>query len=162
VRSHGLRATTQRVLVLDGVAHLHHPTVDALHASLAQTGIALTTVYRTLDTLEESGLVWAPPLPHTGRVYHLAGRHNHAHVTCRRCGWLHDIDTPVAHPSGLDVATSPGFAVDLVQVVGIGCCGTCALAVPSYAESRRSTRPSTAPLASSSATQSSEVEPSPD
>ena len=61
LRAHGLRATGPRLRVLAALGSCEpadHPTADALRRAVGD-GIALTTVYRTLETFEHAGLVWA-------------------------------------------------------------------------------------------------------
>jgi Fur family ferric uptake transcriptional regulator len=124
LREHGLRATEARLLLLAAMADLEHPTVDALHRATASHGVALTTVYRTLDTLEAAGLVWAVHVPGLGRTYHLDSRHPHAHLLCRTCGRLDDLEALPA--DALQACGVPGaFAVDHVQLTVIGRCATC-------------------------------------
>src|SRR5690348_11235276 len=55
LRSRGLRLTAQRQLVLEAVFALGHATPDQIHAQVSKTaaGVNITTVYRTLELLEE-------------------------------------------------------------------------------------------------------------
>jgi Fur family ferric uptake transcriptional regulator len=124
LREHGLRATEARVRVMSAIRDLEHPTVEALHRATSPHGIVLTTVYRTLETLEAGGLVWAVHVPGTGRTYHLGTSHPHAHLLCRQCGRLDDLH---ALPGGaLDACGVPGdFAVEHVQLTVIGRCASC-------------------------------------
>jgi Fur family ferric uptake transcriptional regulator len=62
LRSRGLRLTAQRQLVLEAVHALGHSTPDQVHARVSETaaGVNITTVYRTLELLEELGLSRMP------------------------------------------------------------------------------------------------------
>lgn len=124
LRGSGLRVTDARVRLLEAVRDLDHPTVDALHARTAPAGIVLTTVYRTLETLEEAGLVWAVHVPGTGRTYHLGGRAPHAHLLCRVCGALDDLG-PLPDDALADGGVPDGFRVEDVQLTVIGVCAAC-------------------------------------
>ncbi len=124
LRARDLRATEARVLLLEAIRDLDHPTVDALHHATEPHGIALTTVYRTLETLERAGLIWAVHVPGTGRTYHLGSHHPHAHLLCERCGHLEDLralpdDTLAACGVPAD------FAVRHVQLTVTGLCPSC-------------------------------------
>src|ERR1041384_2456362 len=59
LRSRGLRMTVQRQLVMEAVERLGHATPEQVHGQVTRTaaGINLTTVYRTLELLEQIGLV---------------------------------------------------------------------------------------------------------
>ncbi|GAA2924325.1 hypothetical protein GCM10020221_20370 [Streptomyces thioluteus] len=48
-------------------------------------GVNISTVYRTLELLEELGLVSHAHLGHGAPTYHLADRHDHIHLVCRDC-----------------------------------------------------------------------------
>ncbi|MBU7455028.1 Fur family transcriptional regulator [Leuconostoc fallax] len=53
---HGLKATSQRLKILDYLATNHtHPTAEMIHKDLPM--ISLATVYNTLEHLVKSGLV---------------------------------------------------------------------------------------------------------
>lgn len=124
LRSRGLRATHARLLVMGAMRELDHPTIEALHRASEPEGVVLTTVYRTLETLERVGLVWAVHVPGIGRTYHLGTQHPHAHLLCGECGLLEDL---AALPgSALAACGVPAeFAVDHVQLTVIGRCARC-------------------------------------
>lgn len=125
LRKHGLRATQARRLLIEALREADHPTATALHEATADHGIVLTTVYRTLETLEEAGLVWAVHVPGLGRTYHLGAQHaHHPHALCRQCGRLADL-APL-DPDDLGSSRVPeGFAVEHVQLTVIGLCARC-------------------------------------
>ncbi len=124
LRARGLRATEARVLLLDAIRDLDHPTVEALHLATRDRGIALTTVYRTLETLERAGLVWAVHVPGTGRTYHLGTHAPHAHLLCRECGRLEDLE-PIPEDALADRGVPDDFEVEHVQLTVIGRCADC-------------------------------------
>jgi Fur family ferric uptake transcriptional regulator len=84
----GIRATSQRLLVLDVLATHRLPvSAQQVHAELHGRGenIGLTTVYRALSSMTEAGLVHV--FTHAGEaVYRLCGPFGHHHLVCRVCG----------------------------------------------------------------------------
>ena len=59
-REHGLRATPQRIAILRALRRHHgHPSPEGLfeEAKLELASLSLATVYKTLDALEQSGVV---------------------------------------------------------------------------------------------------------
>ena len=46
-------------------------------------GVNITTVYRTLELLEELGLVTHAHLSHGAPTYHAVGEQQHVHLVCR-------------------------------------------------------------------------------
>ncbi|WPQ68905.1 Fur family transcriptional regulator [Weissella paramesenteroides] len=56
LQRYGLRATTQRMVILDYLmSHKTHPTAEMIHADLQS--ISLATIYNTLEKLADTGLV---------------------------------------------------------------------------------------------------------
>jgi Fur family ferric uptake transcriptional regulator len=59
LRARGYRVTPQRQLVLEAVAKLEHASPEEIWADVQQTasGVNISTIYRTLELLEQLGLV---------------------------------------------------------------------------------------------------------
>ena len=66
LRASGYRVTPQRQLVLEAVTKLEHATPEEIFADIHQTarGVNVSTVYRTLELLEQIGLVTHTHLGH--------------------------------------------------------------------------------------------------
>ena len=85
----GFRVTPQRQLILDAVCQgAGHTTLPEIYARVQQMApaINLATVYRTLDFLNEMGLVVSGDMGDGRMVYEIAGQEPHHHLVCRRCG----------------------------------------------------------------------------
>lgn len=129
LRRHGLRMTEQRRRVLGALTHRSHLTPDAIAALVATDGgpeLPPSTIYRTLDALEEVGLVEHTHLDHRAPTYHRAGRHGHLHLRCRECGRVSEIDPTVAAPFVATVRDTTGFDADLTHMAIHGRCAECA------------------------------------
>lgn len=98
LRQRGYRLTPQRQLVLEAVDTLEHATPDDILIEVRKTasGVNISTVYRTLELLEELGLVSHAHLGHGAPTYHLADRHHHIHLVCRDCTNVIEADISVA------------------------------------------------------------------
>src|SRR2546430_17603173 len=74
LRARGYRVTPQRQLVLEAVARLDHATPEEIGAQVQQTarGGNISTIYRTLELLEQVGMVTHTHLGHGAPIYHLA------------------------------------------------------------------------------------------
>jgi Fur family ferric uptake transcriptional regulator len=127
LRSRGLRLTAQRQLVLEAVYELGHATPDQVHAAVARTaaGVNITTVYRTLELLEELGLVTHAHLSHGAPTYHAAGEDQHVHLVCRECGVVAELPPAVLDELVQRLATERGFLVDVGHVALFGLCRDC-------------------------------------
>src|SRR3954451_16747115 len=74
LRSRGYRLTPQRKLVLEAVGALGHATPQEIVATVRKTasGINISTVYRTLELLEELAVVQHTHLGHGAPTYSVA------------------------------------------------------------------------------------------
>lgn len=84
-----LRKTSQRALVWESLLDSDdHPSVEELRERLLEKGhrIGLSTIYRTLKILLESGMIRQAKLQGTTRYEPLISQPNHIHFVCNRCG----------------------------------------------------------------------------
>lgn len=126
LRQRGYRLTPQRQLVLEAVDTLEHATPDDIlcHAQDG-VGVNISTVYRTLELLEELGLVSHAHLGHGAPTYHLADRHHHIHLVCRDCTDVIEADTGIAAEFTDKLRETFGFDTDLKHFAIFGQCGKC-------------------------------------
>ncbi len=127
LRGRGYRLTPQRQLVLEAVDALGHGTPDEICARVRQTADAvnISTVYRTLELLEELGLVTHTHLGHGAPTYHSAADPEHLHLVCRDCGAVEEADISIAEPLAARLADSHGFDVDASHFAIYGRCRRC-------------------------------------
>ncbi|MDQ1586375.1 MAG: Fur family transcriptional regulator, ferric uptake regulator [Actinomycetota bacterium] len=126
LRSRGYRLTPQRELVLRAVTELGHGTPDEICARVQTTaGVNISTVYRTLELLEEVGLVTHTHLGHGAPTYHAASDENHLHMVCRDCGAVAETDVSAADPLVQRLARDHGFDTDVAHFAIYGRCRDC-------------------------------------
>jgi Fur family transcriptional regulator, ferric uptake regulator len=127
LRSRGLRMTPQRQRVLDAVRQLGHATPEQVHSAVQQGAdpVNITTIYRTLELLEELGLVTHTHLSHGAPTYHPADEHEHIHLVCRGCGTVEAVDRDLLGPLAQDLKRQHGFDVDIGHVALFGRCVAC-------------------------------------
>jgi Fur family ferric uptake transcriptional regulator len=132
LRARGLRLTAPRQLVLQAVYELGHATPDQVHGAVAAkaAGVNITTVYRTLELLEDLGLVTHAHLSHGAPTYHPVGERQHAHLVCRHCGAVLEMSTDMLAGLVQDLASTRGFQLDLGHVALFGTCRACTDAAP--------------------------------
>jgi Fur family transcriptional regulator, ferric uptake regulator len=128
LRARGLRLTAPRQLVLEAVYELEHATPDQIHAAVAEraAGVNITTVYRTLELLEELNLVTHAHLTHGAPTYHPVGEHQHAHLVCRGCGAVEELPTASLNALVSQLQGTKGFLLDIGHVALFGLCAGCA------------------------------------
>jgi Fur family ferric uptake transcriptional regulator len=127
LRAGGYRLTPQRQLVLEAVAQLGHATPDDILERVRQTASALniSTVYRTLELLEELGLVRHTHLGHGAPTYHAADDADHLHLVCRECGGVAEVAPDVLDQAATQIADKHGFTVDASHFAIFGTCAGC-------------------------------------
>ena len=127
LRSSGLRLTPQREMILRAVEDLGHATPDEVLAHVREQASAVnaSTVYRTLEVLEELGLVRHAHLSDRAPTYHSASEPVHFHVVCRTCRRVESIDPALATSLVADLAERHGFTVDLGHLAVFGTCSEC-------------------------------------
>ncbi|NGN64082.1 transcriptional repressor [Streptomyces sp. A7024] len=128
LRERGYRLTPQRQLVLEAVDALEHATPEDILTEVRKTAssVNISTVYRTLDLLQELGLVSHAHISHGAPTYHIASRHNHLHLVCRGCDEVLEADAAIAAPFAASLRETFGFETDLKHFAIYGRCGKCA------------------------------------
>jgi len=129
LRERGLRLTPQRELVLsvlhemEGLAGAEeiYRRVQAL-----STAVDISTVYRTLDLLQEFGVVAVVDGADGQRRYELtAGRTPHVHLVCSRCGAVISADQAPVRGLADTLRAAYGFELDLKRISLSGLCPAC-------------------------------------
>ena len=126
LRAQGLRLTPQRQLILRAVEELRHATPDEVlaHVRSQVSSVNASTVYRTLEVLEELGLVRHTHLSDRAPTYHSTLEHEHVHVVCRSCHAVRSYD-PALVASLVAALGEDGFTVDVGHLAIFGLCADC-------------------------------------
>jgi Fur family ferric uptake transcriptional regulator len=131
LREKGLRATSQRVVLLKLVAEVdghRHLTAQEIYDLASQTlpGLNLATVYRTLEGLHEVGLVdrLAAGLDQVHYSYRDPD-HRHGHLCCKRCGKVSEFDYEVVENLAQLIEKKYGFSLADNHLGLSGTCGDC-------------------------------------
>ena len=127
LRDAGFRLTPQRRLVLQAVVELGHSTPEEICSRVQATaeGVNVSTVYRTLDVLEQIGLIRHTHLGHGAPTYHSAEDANHVHLVCQGCGVVIDAPLGVADPLVGTLRDAYAFELDVQHFAIYGTCGDC-------------------------------------
>ena len=127
LREHGFRITPQRQLVLEAVEHLRHGTPEEILIEVQRTasGVNLSTIYRTLEVLEDVGLVTHAHIGHGPPTYHAVDEHVHIHLVCDRCKKVMSVSSTVAEGFVADLEEQYGFRTDISHVSVHGLCVDC-------------------------------------
>lgn len=127
LRGSGYRLTPQRELILGAVEKLRHATPDEVYAEVRthSTAVNISTVYRTLEVLEELGLVRHAHLADRAPTYHAVTGHAHFHLVCRNCGRVESVDPTVVQPFVELLRSDRNFVADVGHLTVFGECEEC-------------------------------------
>ena len=130
LRSGGGRMTAQRRLILEALECLGcHPTAEDVYAEVRQrdSGVNLSTVYRTLRWLEQEGLISARRFDDERRQerFDPALPAEHHHFVCSECKSVIEFDDPLIDDIKAGFEDKTGVKVDLASVTLYGVCSQC-------------------------------------
>lgn len=127
LRARGYRLTPQRQLVLEAVGALGHSTPEEIVTEVRRTATAvnISTVYRTLELLEELGLVQHTHLGHGAPTYSVKGDDDHVHLVCRECGQVEEAPSGVVGHVVDRLLEEHGFRLDVGHFALFGTCRDC-------------------------------------
>ncbi len=127
LKEKGLKLTLQRRLIVDIIhdAEAHLTAEEILDYVVARApSVNKSTIYRTLELLEELGCVFKSELG-DHFIYHHAEEGHHHHLVCRRCGKSIDCDEDLFMPLERALDEMNGFQVDFKHMVIYGLCKEC-------------------------------------
>lgn len=127
-RAKKIPLTHQRLAVYEELsARRDHPSAEALHESLKKPypSLSLATVYKTLQTLHQMGMVARVDSP-TAQARYDAIVETHHHAVCSACGRIEDLFD--ARLDRLPEPKASGFRFSGHSVHFHGLCAKCAKA----------------------------------
>jgi Fur family ferric uptake transcriptional regulator len=127
LRARGYRVTPQRQLVLEAVTKLEHASPEEIWADVQRTarGVNISTIYRTLELLEQLGLVTHTHLGHGAPRYHLAAEAKHVHLVCSECGKVTQVAPEAVSALVSALESRYGFETDVGHLTVFGRCASC-------------------------------------
>jgi Fur family ferric uptake transcriptional regulator len=124
----GTRSTRQRAAVASVLdAQDEFRTAQEIHAVLREAGdaVGLTTVYRTLQALADSGEVDVLRNAEGEAAYRRCSKGHHHHLVCRQCGRTAEVEGPAVERWADNVAEEHGYT-DVSHTLEIfGTCADC-------------------------------------
>lgn len=124
--SAGLRMTNQRALILE-IIRQGHLDADEVYrrAKDKQPRLSLSTVYRTLRSLKELGLVNELHFDEAHHHYEVRPSAEHHHLVCLGCGKIVEFECKLSQRMKQGIARKQGFKVTGVEVHMTGYCAKC-------------------------------------
>jgi|SRR5688500_4157221 len=128
LRQKGHRLTSRRLMVVQVLAERgDHLTVEAILSAVQKRypSTNKTTVYRTLELLNDLGLVLITDLGSGRLEFELAG-HPHHHLICESCGMRTEVEDRFLEPLRESLLEHYGFSTNLHHFALFGACPACA------------------------------------
>jgi Fur family ferric uptake transcriptional regulator len=129
LRARGLRLTSQRRRVLDALSRAEdHVSAEDIFAEVSSSDpkLNISTVYRTLEALEEAGIAYHSHLGHGMSQWHISkDAESHQHLVCERCGLVERIDLEAFVPYQRALKKRFGFRADPRHFAVFGLCRAC-------------------------------------
>jgi len=130
LKENNLKFTTQRELIFKTLFEYHeHFTPEDLYNLIKKnypdTKVGITTVYRTLNLLEENKFVTSISFGVQGKKYEFGSKPHHDHLICIECGMIEEFEDEMIEKLQEKVAKMRGFKMTehVMQLYGI--CKNC-------------------------------------
>lgn len=132
LRERGERVTPGRAAVLEVVdASAEHLDAESIATAVARRvpGVHRATIYRSLTSLSELGILTHTHVPGSATIYHLAPAgesHGHTHLQCTTCERFFDLPVSELEQLRESVRARAGFEIDPRHAALLGTCEECA------------------------------------
>jgi Fur family transcriptional regulator, peroxide stress response regulator len=127
LRNRRIAVTPQRLAVMAALQNRRdHPTADHLYQQVRRQlpAISFNTVYKTLEILCQRGIVIkVNPLHEVARYDGQTGPH--AHLICRECHHIIDLEWEASSVPALERADRHGFMIEHPSLTFWGLCPGC-------------------------------------
>lgn len=123
----GGRRTAARQAIVEAIlAAGSHVTADEIARRVQRRfpSVNISTVYRTLDSLEELGVIDHVHLGHGRAVYHLTDE-EHEHLVCESCESVIELPAAKLQPFIKSIERDHGFEIDRRHFAIVGVCESC-------------------------------------
>ncbi len=127
LRESGLKATIQRLSILEIVQGAGHSTIDDIYAIVREkhASISLATVYKNIEILLQKGVMAEVPIAGTKSKYEIK-KHDHIHLICQVCGSVEDGGMEaIPREQLMHIAQKDDFILSKAQINLYGVCRNC-------------------------------------
>jgi Fur family ferric uptake transcriptional regulator/Fur family peroxide stress response transcriptional regulator len=131
LKESGLKATFQRMNILEKIGFYGHMSIDSIYAEVIKThpSLSLATVYKNILLMVEKGVLVEVPITGKKSKYELS-KEDHIHLVCTECG---EVEDKPQHSAADALFTSmtkqENFTLSKQQINLYGVCAHCQEAV---------------------------------
>lgn len=125
LREHNLKATPQRLAIIDTINSYGHINIDKLYEEIKIKfqSISLATIYKNIRSMVDNLLLLEVKLPNEKSVYEIA-KDNHSHLVCSKCQEIIDVFVDT-NSIVKDISSKYDFNIDQSDLVLSGTCKSC-------------------------------------
>ncbi len=125
LKEYNLKATPQRIYMIEEIEKKGHIDIDDLYESLKNIFpyISLATVYKNINSMTENGFLTEVKIPKLKTRYELS-KDDHAHLLCKKCGELTDISIDKEWITN-NASEKSGYIIENTLVTFEGICPKC-------------------------------------
>lgn len=93
LRNHNLKATPQRLIILNEIDRSGHIDVDSLYEQIHKIlpSVSLATIYKNINNLTETGILKEVKMEGVKTQYEI-DKFPHIHLVCQQCNQIEDIE----------------------------------------------------------------------
>lgn len=130
LKKNRFRITESRKIIcqiLEKNIHFHF-SVKELHKlvnSKSKSLIDKTTIYRTLDALEELGLLTHSHVPHKSAIYFINDKNQNVHLICEKCDKIIDLPNNSINSINSILKNETDFQAINNNFIFVGTCTKC-------------------------------------
>lgn len=125
LREHNLKATPQRLAIMDSIFTHGHINIDNLYEEVKEkfSSISLATIYKNINAMTSNMLLLEVKLPNEKSVYEIV-KEKHSHLLCHKCGEVVDVEVDT-DAMEFAVSSKYNFSISASDVVLSGICEKC-------------------------------------
>lgn len=125
LKQHHLKATPQRIAIIDVMQHTGHISIEELYNAVREkfASISLATLYKNIHSMMDARLIREVKISGSKTKYEV-DKGSHAHLICKQCSELKDIDVDPLALLQKSMAMSQ-YKMDDVSIVISGICPEC-------------------------------------
>jgi Fur family peroxide stress response transcriptional regulator len=125
LREHNLKATPQRLEILNTIFMYGHINIDKLYDEVKQKfdSISLATIYKNINAMIKNTLLEEVKLPNEKSVYEIV-KEQHSHMLCTKCNSVTDV-TVKLDDILKDISSNLNFEIQNSDLVLSGICNKC-------------------------------------
>ena len=131
LKESGLKATFQRMNILERIEEHGHMSIDAIYDEVIKThpSLSLATIYKNIILMVEKGVLVEVPISGNKSKYELC-KEDHIHLVCTECGEVEDKPKDsVADDLFASLTQKENFTLSKQQINLYGVCSHCKEAV---------------------------------